>query len=138
MNPLCIEEAHDREVRTQVDRIASDLQQALGQRLVAYVTQNRSPKVVGRWARGEGEPQDDDAKQRLRGLYRTWLILASTEEPPTIRNWLLGANPHLGDQAPIELLREGDSTKVQRAAQEFVRDGDSLTAQPHAEDYARG
>jgi hypothetical protein len=121
MMPVCsVETAHAQEVRESVETIAGVLQRDLGQRLVAFVTGNRSPKVVGRWARGDGEPQDDNATQRLRGLYRTYLLLSSTEEAPTIRNWLLGANPHLGDQAPIELLREGDPMVVQRAAEEFV------------------
>jgi hypothetical protein len=118
---LSVGDAHKEETRKTVSDIASELQTDLGQRLVAYVTRNRSPKVVGRWARGEGSPQDDDAEQRLRGLYRTYIILRSTEEPPTIRNWFLGANPDLGDAAPIDLLREGEQGRVQRAAQEFVR-----------------
>jgi hypothetical protein len=124
---LAIPAAHKQETRASVAKIAMELQTDLGQRLVAYVTGNRSPKVVGRWARGEGKPQDDETEQRLRGLYRTYLILrgpehARIEEAATIRNWLLGANPHLGDQPPLDILRDGNATLVQRAAEEFVRD----------------
>lgn len=120
--------AHKQETRATVALIATELQAALGQRLVAYVTGNRSPKVVGRWARGDGKPQDDDAEQRLRGLYRTFLILRGTEEegyleqPETIRNWLLGANPYLDDEPPLKILREGDQSRVQRAAEQFIQD----------------
>jgi hypothetical protein len=120
--------AHREETRTSVDKIAMELQTALGQRIVAYVTGNRSPKVVGRWARGDGKPQGDDAEQRLRQLYRTFLILRGTEdegvieESATIRNWLLGANPLLGDKPPLKILREGDPSVVQHAAEKFVCD----------------
>lgn len=117
-----VEEVYEQETRTSVQDIASALQKDVGQRLVAYVTGNRSPKIVGRWASGEGNPQTDEAEGRLRSLYRTYLILLSREEPPTIRNWLLGANPHLGDRPPIQILREGDQSKVYKAAQEFISD----------------
>ena len=122
-----ISEAHKQETRTGVRQIAMELQSEIGQRAVAYVTRNRSPKVVGRWARGEGKPQSDGAEQRLRGLYRTYLILRGPEddrreEASTIRNWLLGANPHLGDQPPLEVLRAGDPRQVHDAAEEFVRE----------------
>ena len=115
-----IQKSEKEEARADVQEIAKALQTDLGQRLVAYVTGNKSPKVVGRWASGEGTPQSDEAERRLRDLYRTYLILVSSEEPPTIRNWLLGANSHLGDRPPIEILREGNQAPVVRAAQEFI------------------
>jgi len=124
---MTIAAAHKKETRATVAAIAMELQVNLGQRLVAYVTGNRSPKVVGRWARGEGKPQDDATEQRLRGLYRTYLILRGSdaepiEEAETVRNWLLGSNPHLDDHAPAEILRDGDPALVQRAAEEFILD----------------
>jgi hypothetical protein len=113
--------AHEQAIRADVAQIATELQSSLGQRAIAYVTRNRSPKVVGRWASGDGKPQTVDAERRLRELYRTYLILRDAEDEATIRSWLMGANPYLGDQPPLEILREGNPSLAQHAAEEFVR-----------------
>lgn len=116
--------AHDpfrNSLRTPTPQMAAELQEAIGQRLVAYATGNRSPKVVGQWAQGIHEPQGDK-KDRLRALYRTFLVLAAHESPDTIRAWLVGANPSLADAAPIEALRERRGAEVVHAAEDFVVD----------------
>jgi len=110
--------------RATVPEMAAECQRLLGQRLVAYVTGHRSPKMVGRWALEKSEPQAE-AKERLRALYRTVRILGEHEQPDTIRAWLMGANPQLHDQAPVELLREAkltELTPVFHAAENFVSD----------------
>jgi hypothetical protein len=48
------------------------------------------------------------------------LILGERYEPETICAWLEGANPELGDSAPIESLRQGRDVDVFRAAEDFV------------------
>jgi len=113
--------AHREATRTDFRQIAQELQEALGQRLVAYATGVRSPQAVGRWATGKNEPQGQ-TDQRLRDLYRVFVILRDTESDQTIRAWLQGANPQLANQAPIELLHEDPSavTAVADAALNFV------------------
>jgi hypothetical protein len=112
------EAAFRESLHAGVKEMARELQQDLGQRLVAYVTESSS-KTVGRWASGANEPHDQ-AEGRLRALYRTMLILR--EEPPeTIRAWLTSPNPDLGDDVPAEVLREGQATRVFRAAQAFMQ-----------------
>ena len=108
---------HKEALTKPVDEIASELQEQLGQRLVAYATGIRSPRVVGRWAHGV-EPHEQHAL-RLRELYRTCLLLEQDFSPTTIRAWLQSANPDLEDEAPIQLLRDGNDTVVIRAAQTF-------------------
>jgi hypothetical protein len=111
--------AYRKEVEASTKVIAQVLQQDLGQRLVAYVTETRSPKAVGRWAQGV-EPRDE-ARRRLRELYRTVLILREAYGPDTIRAWLEGANPDLGNQAPVEILRGGrGAPRVFQAAETFI------------------
>ncbi len=88
---------------------AQKLQEALGQRLVAYATGVDSPQLVGRWAAGRNEPQGQTV-QRLRDLYRVFVILRETESDQAIRAWLQGANPQLANRAPIELLHEDPNT----------------------------
>jgi hypothetical protein len=111
--------AHSRAMREAVRPMAQALQEALGQRLVAYATGTRSPQAVGRWAAGHNKPYGQ-VQRRLRALYRVYLTLSETEDDATIRAWLVGANPQLGERAPIELLREDDETAVFRAATAFV------------------
>jgi len=114
-----IESAYAGALRAPVRQMADECQRLLGQRLVAYVTGHKSPKIVGRWALGQNEPHDD-ARERLRALYRVVLILRETEQPDTIRAWLVGANPQLDDKAPVELLRNDEFVPAYKAAENFV------------------
>jgi hypothetical protein len=116
-----IDVAFREATRTDFRQIAQELQEALGQRLVAFATGVRSPQAVGRWATGKSEPQGE-AGQRLRNLYRVFVTLRETENHQTMRAWIQGANPQLANQAPIELLREdpGAVSAVTDAASTFV------------------
>jgi hypothetical protein len=110
--------AHREATIAPIAEIAGQMQQLLGQRVVAYATGMRSPKAVGRWL--TGTTPHHSALKKLRDLYRTVLILGERYEPETICAWLEGANPELGDSAPIELLRQGRDVDVFRAAEDFV------------------
>jgi hypothetical protein len=121
MNTAAADAAHKQAMKASPQEMAASLQDVAGQRLVAYVTKNKSPKVVGRWALAQHAPQGESL-QLLRDLFRAYLILRDSEQPDTIRAWLQSANPHLNDQAPIEVLREGDSAAVFKAAADFLRD----------------
>jgi hypothetical protein len=124
MDSAVVNDAHREAVKASPRVMAMELQKAAGQRLVAYATRNKSPKVVGRWAQGDHLPQGD-TPQRLRNMYRTYLILKQREEDETFRAWLQSANPLLEDESPIDLLREGDQNAVKqvlRAAAEFLHD----------------
>lgn len=112
--------AHRDATRTPLHEIAAELQDALGQRLVAYAAGTRSPQAVGRWATAATSPRED-AERRVRALYRVFVILREAEDHATIRAWLLGANPDLEDRAPLELLREDEDVAVFHAAEAFVR-----------------
>jgi len=113
--------AHRQATTETVPAIAKELQTELGQRLIAYVTKNKSPKAIGRWASGEVKPRAEN-ERKLRDLYRTVVILREAYGPETIRAWLEGANPDLGLHAPVEVLRENDSAvSVFQAAESFIR-----------------
>ena len=111
--------AHRQATLTPTSQIAAELQDQLGQRLVAYATGIRTPKLVGRWAVSAHTP-NNDTEQRLRALYRTTLILRAEYGDETIRAWLTGSNPDLNDRAPIELLHDGETVSVFNAADAFV------------------
>jgi hypothetical protein len=111
--------AHRRATLTPTNEIAAELQDQLGQRIVAYAAHVRSPKLVGRWAAGAHTP-GPDTEPRLRALYRTSLILGAVYRAETIRAWLTGSNPDLGDRTPLDLLHDGEAVEVFKAADAFV------------------
>jgi hypothetical protein len=100
------------------DAIATELQPVLGQKLIAYATGVRSPKLVGRWATGT-QPRDD-ADKRLRELYQVYYTLHEFHSANTVRAFLMGANPDLGDLAPMDAIREGNGKDAVRAAEAFI------------------
>lgn len=116
-----IEVAHRTAVETEPKEIARDLQDLLGQKLVAYAIGNRHPKSVGRYARGERQPSDDSLK-RLIDLYTVVGILqgGSATGGTWIKQWMLGSNNRLRGRAPIQVFHDGNPGQVMGAASAFV------------------
>ncbi len=115
-----VEEVHRVSARTPVSDIASELQQILGQRQVAFAVQIKSSKEVGRWAADESKPRDE-TDARLRRLFRVIEVLRQGgEEPHTIRAWMLGSNPSLEEDSPIEAFQGDRWVEVLRAAESFI------------------
>lgn len=117
------EEIHRMALRQPASTVAASLQEMIGQRLVAFAVGVRNPKLVGRWARAEHAPRQAH-ERALRDLFQVVSLLAeSGESGATVRAWLIGSNPQLGDLAPIEVFHEGHTERVKRAAQAFVAGG---------------
>jgi hypothetical protein len=116
------DEAHERAVSFEVKDIARYLQEALGQKLVAYMASVSDPKRVGRWAQGAGVPRDD-AERRLRAAFQIFHLLLTEESPHVIRAWFIGMNPQLEDDAPAQAIREGRLKEALGAAKAFVAGG---------------
>jgi hypothetical protein len=113
------EVAHQRLRDRDIDEITSELQNLLGQKLVAFAVGDRHPKTIGRYARGVREP-DDETYQRLVDLFVVTTILQTGMRPAAVKSWMLGSNPRLRGKAPIEALHEGKSEVVRKAAKVFV------------------
>jgi transcriptional regulator with XRE-family HTH domain len=69
-----------------------------------------SPAQVTRWIRGQGI--DAANAERLDLLELTVSSLLRLYERETAERWLLGANPHLRDRRPIDLIRLGRTDEV--------------------------
>lgn len=110
---------YKKAIRQPIPEIAQTLQEALGQRLVAYAVGIKSPKLVGRWAAGDGNPRDD-AATRLRDLYRVFVILHEQYDDQTIRAFLMGSHPDLQDRTPVDVIREGQGVEAIHAAAAFL------------------
>ncbi len=85
-------------------------------RVVAYIGGVKSSRSVSTWAEGASTPGEAD-QQRLRNAFYAASLLRESYD----------ANPALNDQAPAQVLREGDQMKAARdvitAAKSFAHIG---------------
>ena len=65
---------------TDIAKIAAFLQDALGQKITAYLGGLRDAKVVGRWVRGQVDPRDM-VKMRLRSGYQAARMIVEAYGP---------------------------------------------------------
>ena len=114
-----IENGHRAATEMDPNRLAGDLQELLGQKLVAFAIGDRHPKTVGRYARGEREP-DPKTLGRLVDLYTVVAVLRQGMRDSSIKAWMMGSNPRLRGEAPIEAVHEGRAYEVMGAAKAFV------------------
>jgi hypothetical protein len=105
-----------------VAQMAAFLQDALGQRLVAYMTGLKDAKQVSRWSSGANAPRPETEK-RLRAAMQVFGLLQEVESPHVIRAWFVGINPQLEDRAPVDAIREGEFRDVLAAARAFRSGG---------------
>jgi hypothetical protein len=114
-----LDSAHHSATELTGTELATELQAALGQKLVAFAVGDRHPKTIGRYARGEREP-DDQTLARLVDLYNVVQVLEQGMRRQTVKSWLLGSNPRLRGKAPVELFHDGRVPDVMRAARVFI------------------
>lgn len=115
-------EAHRSATEAQPSYMAAALQDALGQKLVAYIVGISDSKTVGRWARGVREPTPDNEK-RLRTAFYIFQLLNELESSYTVRAWFAGLNPLLDDESPAAYLRKGRLKETAAAAKAYVSEG---------------
>ena len=119
-----LDRAHERAVRAQPPQMAAFLQELIGQRWTAVMVGIGDPKAIGKWARGERSPRGE-AVERLRDAYQVATLLSSVESPATVRAWLLGMNPYLGDRSPAAVIggEPDGAERAMRAARAFLANG---------------
>lgn len=71
---------------------------------------------VSRW-RGGQDPSKEN-QERLLALYHVRRVLESLYPRPTAEKWLAGANAHLGNRKPLDLLRQGRVAEVLAAIEQ--------------------
>jgi hypothetical protein len=119
-----VAQAHKEAVSTPLNELVSALQARLSRRITAYIAGVDSVKTVTRWASGEvATVRDHEMEQRLRTAYEVFLLLTHYDSVNTVKAWFIGLNPQLGDEAPIDALREGRLRDVLSAARAFTIGG---------------
>jgi hypothetical protein len=115
-------QAHRQTVESTPDDMASFLQDALGQKLVAYIANVSAPRTVARWVANERKP-GSDAEERLSAAFYIFRLLTTVESSHVVRAWFAGLNPLLDDTSPATVIREGRFREAAAAAKAFVSDG---------------
>ncbi|MGB3305239.1 MAG: hypothetical protein WBA63_03575 [Thermomicrobiales bacterium] len=119
-----IKEAHRQATSAPLNELASALQSSLSRRVTAYIAGVNDGKTVSRWANGEVFGiRDHTVEQKLRTAYEIFLLLMNYESTQTVKAWFIGLNPQLGDESPIDALREGRLKEAITAARAFTVGG---------------
>jgi hypothetical protein len=117
-----IEQVHRRTVKASVPEITKFLEEVLTRQLIAYMTEVKDAKTVGRWSSGDRNP-DREIESRLRAIYQIFQILQAEESSHTVRAWFIGLNPQLDDESPATAIREGRAKDVLVAAKSWIAGG---------------
>jgi uncharacterized protein (DUF2384 family) len=72
---------------------------------------------ITRWL-GKEQP-DRDNKVRIAGLFFLWTRLIARLKPATAHKWLHGINAHLGNQRPIDLIKQNRIAEVAQAIEQL-------------------
>lgn len=105
--------AYEDLIRLPFAELIVQLREMIGVRLVAYIGGVEAARSVTSWADGAGEPGEVD-RERLRHAFYAAALLRERYDTSTVQSWFTGMNPALNDQAPAQLLREGDPLKDAR------------------------
>lgn len=110
---------YNETTRLDLDQIVQQLSMQLGPTLVALLAGVKDRKLPAKWASKEVRPRPA-AEKRLRAAHRAWVEVATAETEHVARSWFIGANPDLGEDSPIEALRENRVKEVLGAAKRFA------------------
>ncbi|MGI8793234.1 MAG: hypothetical protein ACR2H3_08660 [Acidimicrobiales bacterium] len=106
-----IERACKRAVVTSSQEHARFVIDTVGARIATAAVGLRDARAVRGGARGQRIKQVD-AQQRLQELYQVVWAVSEAYSPPVAAAFLRGANPHLGDCAPLMVLAEESPDKA--------------------------
>ncbi|MGO9321718.1 MAG: XRE family transcriptional regulator [Solirubrobacteraceae bacterium] len=112
-------QAHRQTVESTPADVARFLQDALGQKLVAYIANVSGPRTVAHWVAGDRTP-GAESEERLRAAFYIFRLLGETESSHVVRAWFAGMNPALGESAPATAIREGKLADAVAAAKAFL------------------
>jgi hypothetical protein len=116
-----VDETYKKSVGADLADIARFLQENLGQKLVAYMTNLSDEKQVGRWSRGEHVPRPEN-EAALRAAYLIFQLLAEKESVHIARAWFIGMNPHLDGESPASVIRQTKYREVWLAAKKYLEE----------------
>lgn len=119
MNAKISNSVHADVTRMKIQDVVRVLNENVGPTIVQTIAGTKDRGAPSRWARGDGAPRAE-AQQRLRHGYQVWWTIAKVDGPSVALAWLMGANPRLDYDIPLQLVVDGRIKEVLGAAQAFV------------------
>lgn len=95
---------HEVALSLPIDEVVGRLRAALGAKLVAYIANVGTTRVVRAWANATACPEWA-SEARLRTAVEALITLEESLDPVTIGTWFQGMNPLLGDESPARFIR---------------------------------
>ncbi|MHA7156287.1 hypothetical protein [Arthrobacter sp. TMN-50] len=86
--------------------IVRRLNAGLGSTLVGGLAGSTVHGMSKEWQKAGGPEPSPEAQQRLRLAHRVWRIIVDAEGEHVARLWFTGSNPWLGDDSPVDAIRE--------------------------------
>jgi hypothetical protein len=102
-----------------IDSVVKFLVELLGTKLVAYLA-DVDVSTINRWASASNKPKLE-TEVKLRNTIQIARELLQVDANYTVRAWFIGMNPQLDDEAPIDMIREGNHRAVIAAARSFIK-----------------
>ena len=94
-DPIPPEQVSDEAALLPIQDVIAYLQEHLGQRMTAYISGVKDPKMVHRWIARQNLPRDE-SQIRLREAYQATRLLVDAYGDETAKAWLFGSNAELG------------------------------------------
>ena len=91
------------------------LQKALGSKSIVAALFGLHRSTVGRWHRHKPDPKNE---MKIAALRFILLKLLALYRPETAQKWLLGINAFLGDQRPLDLIKQNRIVEVLSAIEQ--------------------
>lgn len=110
---------HADVTRMSIQDVVRALNENLGPTIVQTIAGTKDRGAPSRWARGNGTPRPE-AQQRLRHGYQVWWTIAKIDGSSVALAWLMGSNPRLDYEIPLQLVIDGRIREALGAAESFV------------------
>lgn len=113
---------HSETMRLDIHVLVQRLLDNVGPAVIQGMTATKDRTMPSRWAKPDGPTPQITTQQRLRLGYQVWRTIESAEGPDVALAFLLGANPLLSDDLPLNAVHDLRHADVLGAAQAFVDD----------------
>jgi uncharacterized protein (DUF2384 family) len=102
------------------DVLARYLADKLGRPTVARLTGTPDPNTITRWAMRKNEPGEARIDRMRHAAYVFNALVGLGLSETNARQWFRGANPSLGDEMPMDVLKRDDYQRVIAAVRSYA------------------
>lgn len=114
--------SHAAATQMDIHELVRVLNANLGATIVQTIAGVKDRTMPSKWARPGGPTPRVDAQRRLRLGYRVWWTIASAQGPNVALAWMVGANPRLNEELPLQYVVDERADEVLGAAVAFAED----------------